>query len=60
MRDVCCVMLVDWRMTEKQMHVLGMKEPLDHLSVAGSVYLCGHLLVRGKNNVLRNMPDFNV
>ena len=44
---------VDWKTTEEQMDMLGLKETIDRLATAKGVRWYGHVLRRNDNSVLR-------
>ena len=52
-RAMCGQKVVDWKTTEEQMDMLGLKETIDRLATANGVRWYGHVLRRDDDSVLR-------
>ena len=52
-RAMCGQKVVDRKMIEEQMDMLGLKKTIDRLAIANGVRWCGHMLRRDDNSVLR-------
>ena len=52
-RAMCGQKIVDRKMTEEQMDMLGLKETIDRLATANGVRWYGHVLRRDDDSVLR-------
>ena len=59
-RAICGQKVVDRKMTEEQMDMLGLKETTDWLATANRVRWYGHVLRRDDNSVLRVALDLQV
>ena len=59
-RAMCDQKVVDRKMTEEQMDLLGLKETIDRLATANSVRWYGHVLKRDDDSVLRVALDLEV
>ena len=59
-RAMCSGKVVDRKVTEKQMNMLGLKETMDWLVTANEVVWYGHVLRRDDNSILRVALDLEV
>ena len=59
-RAMCGQEVVDRKMTEEQMDMLGLKETIDRLATANEVRWYGHVLRRDDNSVSRVAMDLEV
>ena len=59
-RAMCSQKVVDRKMTEEQMDMLGLKETIDQLATANGVRWYGHVLRRDDDSVLRIAVNLKV
>ena len=59
-RTMCSQKVVDRKMTEEQMDMLGLKEIIDQIATANGVRWYGHVLRKDDDSVLRVALDLEV